>query len=104
MPIACPVALPPLEEKQVKGPIVPLCLSEVQKLLPFRISLKDLPCVEVNGSIAAGSDDSSDKQLQKDFSRDRIILQGRRYQVTYAIALMYCYSCALRESVVYTGI
>ena len=58
---------------EVKGP---LTYQELQSSLPFKIPLLDARHRENNET----GKDSSDAQLVKDYSRDRIIVQGKRLE------------------------
>ena len=59
---------------EVKGP---LTYHQLQSSLPFRIPVLS---AQHRGDNEISVKDSSDAQLEKDFSRDRIIVQGRRLE------------------------
>jgi hypothetical protein len=71
-----------------------MSLLDLHRNLPFRIAVKDLPRLQQGLQQDSNSADVSDKQLQKDYSRDRIIIQGRKFEGSHTDVSVLVAACA----------
>lgn len=57
----------------------PLTVSNLSKQFPFRVKIKEFEELINGNNCDTFNADNTEKQLKKDLSRDRLIIQGKRY-------------------------